>query len=83
VERETLAWAAERDAIHATVDWRFTTADARLKLKRLYPVTPSDAQPPASAVKRAGTKLGATEAAARTRQRAQKRMRNKHSSHSP
>jgi len=21
-----------------TIDWRFTTADARIKLKRLYPV---------------------------------------------
>jgi len=21
----------------ATIDWRFTTADARIKLKRLYP----------------------------------------------
>jgi hypothetical protein len=23
-----------------TVDWRFTTADARIKLKRLYPSIP-------------------------------------------
>jgi hypothetical protein len=22
---------------HSTIDWRFTTADARIKLKRLYP----------------------------------------------
>lgn len=35
---ETLAWEAERNAKQATVDWRFTTADARIKLKRLYPV---------------------------------------------
>jgi hypothetical protein len=83
VEREVKAWVAERDAAHATVDWRFTTADARIKLKRLYPVTQSDALLPAPGSNRPGAKLGATEAAARTRQRAQKRIRPKHSSHSP
>jgi hypothetical protein len=35
---ETLAWETERNTKKATVDWRFTTADARIKLKRLYPV---------------------------------------------
>ncbi len=35
---ETLAWETERNANRATVDWRFTTADARIKLKKLYPV---------------------------------------------
>jgi transposase len=35
---ETLAWETERNTNRATVDWRFTTADARVKLKRLYPV---------------------------------------------
>lgn len=35
---ETLAWETERNASQATVDWRFTTADARIKLKKLYPV---------------------------------------------
>ncbi len=35
--REVAAWEAERNARHATVQWRFTTADARIKLKRLYP----------------------------------------------
>ena len=35
---ETLAWETERNANQATVDWRFTTADARIKLKKLYPV---------------------------------------------
>ncbi len=34
---EIAAWEAERNAAHLTVDWRFTTADARTKLKRLYP----------------------------------------------
>lgn len=28
---------AERNAAHATIDWRFTTGDARVKLARLYP----------------------------------------------
>jgi hypothetical protein len=37
VEREAAAWAAERNAAAETIDWRFTTADARIKLKRLYP----------------------------------------------
>jgi hypothetical protein len=31
------AWAARRNISAAAVDWRFTTADARTKLKRLYP----------------------------------------------
>ncbi len=35
--REIAAWEAERNTAHRTVDWRFTTADARIKLKRLYP----------------------------------------------
>ncbi len=35
--REVAAWEAERNAMQATVHWRFTTADARIKLKHLYP----------------------------------------------
>ena len=35
---ETFAWETERNTLEATVDWRFTTADARIKLKRLYPI---------------------------------------------
>jgi hypothetical protein len=34
---ETLAWEQPRNACGATVDWRFTTDDARIKLKKLYP----------------------------------------------
>jgi DDE superfamily endonuclease len=42
-DRETLAtevttWVAARNAEQVTVDWQFTTADARTKLKHLYPV---------------------------------------------
>jgi hypothetical protein len=32
------ALQAERNTVHATVRWQFTSNDARLKLKRLYPV---------------------------------------------
>jgi hypothetical protein len=34
---EVAAWQDRRNAAGGTVDWRFTTADARIKLKRLYP----------------------------------------------
>jgi DDE superfamily endonuclease len=35
---EVDAWAQRRNQAHVTVDWQFTTDDARIKLKRLYPV---------------------------------------------
>jgi hypothetical protein len=35
---EVQAWQAKRNRTHVTIDWHFTTADARIKLKRLYPV---------------------------------------------
>lgn len=38
LHREVAAWVTQRNAVGATVDWRFTTQDARVKLKRLYPV---------------------------------------------
>ncbi len=37
LEHQVAAWEADRNAAEATVNWRFTTADARIKLKRLYP----------------------------------------------
>jgi transposase len=37
LEQEVAAWTAERNRAAATVDWRFTTDDARIKLKKLYP----------------------------------------------
>jgi len=37
LEREVAAWEAARNTRAKTVDWRFTTADARIKLKHLYP----------------------------------------------
>jgi hypothetical protein len=30
-------WEKERNERSVKVDWQFTTADARIKLKRLYP----------------------------------------------
>jgi hypothetical protein len=35
--REARAWCEQRNQLGASVDWRFTTADARMKLHRLYP----------------------------------------------
>jgi len=37
LRREAKAWAARRNAQQTGVDWHFTTADVRVKLKRLYP----------------------------------------------
>ena len=37
--REVAAWQTERNAAASKIDWRFTTADARIKLARLYPTT--------------------------------------------
>jgi len=34
---EVAAWQASRNQSHAKTNWQFTTADARIKLKRLYP----------------------------------------------
>jgi hypothetical protein len=37
LRREVAAWETARNAAGQAIDWRFTTADARIKLKRLYP----------------------------------------------
>jgi hypothetical protein len=34
---EVLAWQQDRNKNHTKAYWQFTTADARIKLKRLYP----------------------------------------------
>ena len=34
---EVAAWEQRRNQANAAVDWQFTTADARIKLKKLYP----------------------------------------------
>ena len=35
---EVAAWERDRNAAQCRVDWQFTTTEARVKLKRLYPV---------------------------------------------
>jgi hypothetical protein len=35
---QVAAWEEERNRHSTRIDWRFTTADARIKLKRLYPL---------------------------------------------
>ena len=35
--REVAAWEEERNERRVGVNWRFTTADARIRLRRLYP----------------------------------------------
>jgi DDE superfamily endonuclease len=37
LRREVEAWERDRNAAVVKVDWQFTTADARVKLKKLYP----------------------------------------------
>jgi hypothetical protein len=38
LRKECSAWDQQRNKRQKGVDWRFTTADARIKLKRLYPL---------------------------------------------
>jgi hypothetical protein len=38
VQQEVAAWEWQRNTAKATVHWRFTTSEARIKCKRLYPV---------------------------------------------
>ena len=37
LKRETTAWYSQRNQSQKSVDWQFTTDDARIRLKRLYP----------------------------------------------
>ena len=37
LQREVAAWEKKRNEAVVRVDWQFTTADARIKLKKLYP----------------------------------------------
>jgi len=37
LKSELLSWSQARNANKSKVDWRFTTSDARIKLKKLYP----------------------------------------------
>ncbi|EDX83016.1 hypothetical protein S7335_553 [Synechococcus sp. PCC 7335] len=37
IEQEVQAWATQRNHQQTGIDWQFSTDDARIKLKRLYP----------------------------------------------
>ena len=37
LKQEIKAWEERRNNMQATIDWRFSITDARVKLKRLYP----------------------------------------------
>jgi len=37
MQNEVAAWENNRNNSSRTIDWQFTTPDARIKLKRLYP----------------------------------------------
>ncbi len=37
MKKEVAAWTEARNQSASTINWRFTTDDARIKLKRLYP----------------------------------------------
>ena len=40
LRKEVKTWEEKRNKSKATMDWRFITEDARIKLKRLYPIVP-------------------------------------------
>ena len=37
LQAEVTAWYERRNATESSINWRFTTEDARIKLKKLYP----------------------------------------------
>jgi hypothetical protein len=37
MRKEVAAWELHKNNRTVAIDWRFTTKDARIKLKRLYP----------------------------------------------
>ena len=47
LQREVAAWQSARNGAGRGVDWRFTTEDARIKLKHLYPAVPGRGLPAA------------------------------------
>jgi hypothetical protein len=42
LQHEVAVWENERNEQRVQVNWQFTTQDARIKLKRLYPVLEPD-----------------------------------------
>lgn len=45
LENEVAAWLSDRNKNNSKTDWRFTTDDARIKLKHLYPVSLVESRP--------------------------------------
>lgn len=43
LKQQIASWQEHRNASATTINWRFTTEDARIKLKRLYPIVQSAA----------------------------------------
>jgi len=41
IRSEVDAWQKHRNNANSTIDWQFTTDNARIKLKRLYPTLPT------------------------------------------
>lgn len=41
VQEQVMAWQQQRNQADMAINWRFTTEDARIKLKRLYPIIES------------------------------------------
>jgi transposase len=46
LRREIAVWQTRRNRAKTLINWRFATADARVKLQRLYPATAEQEQPP-------------------------------------
>jgi predicted AAA+ superfamily ATPase len=42
LREEITAWAEDRNSRDTSVEWQFTTDDARIKLNQLYPVSETD-----------------------------------------
>jgi hypothetical protein len=40
LQQEIAAWQAQRNQEESGADWEFTTEDARVKLRKLYPSFP-------------------------------------------
>lgn len=38
LQQEIEVWEQQRNQIRATVNWRFSTVDSRLRFERLYPI---------------------------------------------
>lgn len=49
LEKELQAWQKERNQVASKVSWQFSTEDARVKLKHLYPVFESEELPESKA----------------------------------